>query len=608
MSRMIPMSSRDLWQPARAASLSVREFGVRGDGSNEYAGMQAAIDKLKSLGGGRLEWPLTSAGYRTDTPLNLRGLKNAVLDGCGSFITNPTNYAPVFATWWRSSTDQPVAGISLPQQETYYNLTGIARMGKNGLTLASAGDAANFAVGDIVSIRCGDVINTTYAAVDPHLGEYNRLTAISGAALTVLDPFADTYRNLGDGAPFALANFTAQANDNLVIQNFQLHSPKWRAMVLVHLYGFTMRNCLFLGHSGPHLRGRHIDADFRVEQTPDFGLTTPNAHVGGVDCGTTDFKIRCRGRSRGQSQFHIHEHCKRGEVDLEIKRGTVDIGTPPTYWPMISMRSTGRDIRVRARLDAANEFAGGNAGAINIESQSAALLTHGFEGIVLDDVVMRGTIHDAGSTSRYYSINTDNGPLLVRRIDLAACVADSQTNFGTGVIAYGDILTRDVPPTAGAAGNAWALVTGGGAGAAASGTRDGELVIVGTKAASPVAQIAQMEMDVPSGGWTRAMCSFETEVGNNGAGGQNGFFRYFTNAGSAGVSFSTGWASPSGQSATRTLAFGTAGSTRYHRFYVDIGSNGRVGFRINWDVTSGSDAMPTSAEMLFRRGTVWFIR
>ena len=120
---------------------------------------------------------------------------------------------------------------------TYYNLTGNPLVGDMSITLASAGDAANFTVGDFIYVRTGQTISDPLSA--PHaqpVAEIAKIKSILGATLNLSWPLAKAFTgpirfNSGGTAAIAIGDTVTGAGTGVsaLVTYVILLSGSWAA-------------------------------------------------------------------------------------------------------------------------------------------------------------------------------------------------------------------------------------------------------------------------------------------------------------------------------------------------------------------------------------------
>lgn len=139
----------------------------------------------------------------------------------------------------------PLRWLNNPAVTTVYDLTGTYALGDRSITLASAGDAANFAVDDWIFVRSGQCDNG--GVTQQPDSELNQVAGISGAVITLrfalsksyeqeqyvsTTPTASSPTNVGSAAIFGVSN----VNDRVLL------APKIRGGRFVSTQDVTFTN------------------------------------------------------------------------------------------------------------------------------------------------------------------------------------------------------------------------------------------------------------------------------------------------------------------------------------------------------------------------------
>ena len=240
------LAKQQAWQEVVNAklSVSVTDFGAVGDGvTDDTQAIQDAIDSLAATGG-RVWFP--KGVYLLDTVTSAGGYywclsvvtDNVHLDFEVGTTLKTTQDASVIMAVGSSKVDGPeewkTYRVGDPTTATYYDIDPVAK-GDVKITLDDSGDAANFAVGDHIYIRTGQLVDRTgLDETDPTEpdSEINVVTSIDGADLYLETPTVKPYaqenyisgsvgKSSTSGAGSALTFGVAKITDR-ILSNFKI--------------------------------------------------------------------------------------------------------------------------------------------------------------------------------------------------------------------------------------------------------------------------------------------------------------------------------------------------------------------------------------------------
>jgi hypothetical protein len=153
-------------------------YGATGNGTtDDTAAIQAAIDAANAAGGGTVYVP--QGTYRLTTWLLLKSNVHLIGTGAESILYNDETNATVDKRACVLVGNHHPANMAT---QTSYALNAIA-LGDSVVTATTAGDTANFAVGELVIVGSA----TNLSGVSRH-AQLNKITAIASAVITLKDP------------------------------------------------------------------------------------------------------------------------------------------------------------------------------------------------------------------------------------------------------------------------------------------------------------------------------------------------------------------------------------------------------------------------------------
>jgi hypothetical protein len=232
-------------------TISLRDFGGVTPSSTAVAvrtAAQQAIDWYSDTARGGITLDLGPSGsgaWTIDKALVLKSGVRVVGQGASTLLSNnDSDAAPEWRAAFVAGNVHPFAFLaSNPVGETFasYAISDVAE-GDTSVTCTTAGDSANFAVGDFVFVRTVEnyVISTTE---NPSLMYLSKVTASSAGVVT-----------LADRAPFALATATVckvggtdsymgipwYIAENCGVENMRIDARS--PLIRGGCYNFTMRN------------------------------------------------------------------------------------------------------------------------------------------------------------------------------------------------------------------------------------------------------------------------------------------------------------------------------------------------------------------------------
>lgn len=347
-------------------------FGAAGDGvSDDTSPIQAAINAATAAGGGVVFFPdghylingvTTASGLSWGVSIigdniTLQGTPAAIIESTAT----ATSYVPIFANGAGKPAGVASWASNEPIDATVYAM-GAAVKGATSVTLTTPANAANFAVGDWVFLRTGQVLSTGTSQPD---AEYNRVassdvgTGIIGLQFPTAKPYAQEYFLTGTTgwtsttvtanlAIFGIANVTDRVLQNFAIRNLDIRKSAGTGggcFIAEYCMGVEATDCTFTTVGNAYSGGSSRDAKFlrnRVRHTATgFRYAFP------ADFGSSDYEIaHNRITAAGVSYQHIHEGCSRIHVHHNHYLNGTAAGADNT----VSIRGRGYDIRVTDNL------------------------------------------------------------------------------------------------------------------------------------------------------------------------------------------------------------------------------------------------------------------
>lgn len=564
--------------------VSVRDFGAVGDGAtNDRLAFQNAIDylKLSSAPTRRLIVPWTPNGYLIHGRVDPTGCHGLTIEGDGTKLTGTGPNDPPLGTWG--------GGAQLSQDVPCRFLTGRYRPGDTTVTLSGTGEANSQVpvVGDWVLIKTGDLIGDEPNVLFSPLCEFNQVAAISGNTVTLRYPLCHFYSYMGDGHTYGMAVVSHLVTTDLTVRGLHFHHAANRGANMLACIRLRVENCHFTGAGALHMRGRFMHADITTDITPAWPNWRPY-HLA-VDVGSSDFYGKVQGVSKGVGIVHLHEGLANGEIVVNVTNGKTDTGTTE-QWAACSLLAYCRNVTVRGRI--CNSPKGPAVESKVVAAYSGwgnfnCTIDVAVEGEVTADGVepARAVDHNgAFGPSSSGSPSQHQEPLVVRNIDYGAAKVKT-AGFGSGAVAL-DKLTKPLS------------VTGVPGASPTQTTEDGETVF---SCADGAAQGVDFQEDIPAGGWTHAVVTFEIENVDAAAGGDVVWqWRYRFNTAGAGVDY-TG-----DPDVTQVQTLRDAGATHFARGHAALGSSGRFGFRLIRNGGGASDTLAGAVKL--RRAWITYYR
>lgn len=318
--------------------VNVRVYGAVGDGvTDDTAAIQAAIDAAGDAGGGTVYLP---GGRYLVTQADAFGGGEWALSIISDNITFQGGPGAEIITaqdtslFWIDGASKPNGTgdwlnhwLLDDSNLTLYEMSTAAR-GDDRITLSTASDASNFAAGDDIFIRTGQV--NTHSTTDPD-AELNQVLASNAdtGALTLRYPLtrpfaAENYptghANAGNPAPFGVSKCTDRIVRNTAIRNLKLTSAATTEAMFAgcHQDGLVIENCTMTCNT--ILMNMNVFRNFRFnnnvcimdsETSGDWWLATGVAATDGEIRGNTFWST--------SPSANLHLHCC-GRVTLAGNR------------------------------------------------------------------------------------------------------------------------------------------------------------------------------------------------------------------------------------------------------------------------------------------------
>lgn len=195
--------------------VNVKLFGATGDGvTDDLPAIQAASNYAGSLVGGGVV--LIPAGHYVspgNDGINLQNFVQYIGEGDASFLDFNWNV-------FNSLNGGTGIGRTVYGTLTYYAANNIA-VGDEQITATVAGNAANFAVNDIImAVSTTSFVNNPPTDVEPYYVEVNRVTAVNAltGVISLEDPITDGWVGV------KIANVTSLFVQNATIRNLRCRS------------------------------------------------------------------------------------------------------------------------------------------------------------------------------------------------------------------------------------------------------------------------------------------------------------------------------------------------------------------------------------------------
>lgn len=346
-------------------------YGAVGDDTvDDTVAVQSAIDAATTAGGGIVLCPkkhFLGTSYSISgivhhlsivsdnvslVGLNSRAsvLRSATANAAIAHITGAGKPAGIGS--WASYEARDVVDTPI------YTLSGSYTRGVASLTLATAANASNFAIGDLVLIRTGQTI----AGNNQPDAEINEIAGADGGTGILLlrrptaKPYAQEYYIAGTSgvtsttptanlAPYGVAKITDRMLRNIAIERLGFDSTGNRhALVGGNIDGLSIRDCRSINTGkGLQSMGCYRDAVIRdnVSHTRGTGAYT---YAVSVDSGCTDVTIDNNTIS-GERVVYLHVH--EGPARISLTRNRLLLTPSGTANEnAISIRARAYDIKV----------------------------------------------------------------------------------------------------------------------------------------------------------------------------------------------------------------------------------------------------------------------
>ena len=598
--------------------VSVTDFGAKGDGTtDDLPAFQAAIAYLRTLEATSktLLIPWSPMGYRLHGRVSLANCHGLTVEGQKSRIFGTLADRPPISTWHPGSLNDRDL---LPNDhngttgEPFFPvipLQGVYRPGQAVVTLARLPGPTELKVGDYIFIRTGDVARIAPIGVPHPIAEYNQVAAINGRSITLRWPLVKTYRYMGDTYRvnnvdypmwFGVSVIGSETRDvvgegiapqdlitrDVTLRGLRLHHDTMRAAHLFNFIGLRVQDCLFSGNSGPAIRGRFLDLDFRTELKPVWGSWRPY-HLA-LDCGTSDATFNVRGTSTGAGVVHLHEGLANLTGDIHLTNGATDPAAPAeSDWAAVSIRSLSWGVHLRS-VTVINSPLGP---AVSSSPSSPSIYPScGNWGLVIDRLRVAGRVNGQvlAHTGGVHDDGFGHPPVVIRSID-----TDALEN-ATGLTGSGWVTPSSLsqPLTL----SAWAT------------PRDPVSVVADNEVAWRMDDQKFSDLtwqgDVPATLPFVRRAMLELEVENSHSSPGDCTFRFLAVIGPAGTVLDMS-GTPND---TSVLRFTGTGQTRFFRRMIELGANGRLGFILRRDATNGALADTLTGSALVRRARViWMV-
>jgi hypothetical protein len=285
--------------------------------------------------------------------------------GAGSILRRNVNCSVFFPNGaMRGVSDPDVdwwANRYVDPSETLYDMANASR-GDASVTLTTASEANNFAVGDWVYLRAGELNITSDTTPDAEINQV--ISADGGTGVIALRwPLAKNYSdtevfptghpNQGNPTPFGIANVDNQTLENFTLRDVSIDaadgiSPDYNAdqhLVLWQVVGVRIENVtgrlVGSGIGGTHWRSGHIvNNDLKMDVHPDEG-SRPHWWFSTAS-GSTDVTIAHNHLSGGTGYLHIHE----GSAGIAIIGNQIESRGEAEQDKVIPLIKRARDIRI----------------------------------------------------------------------------------------------------------------------------------------------------------------------------------------------------------------------------------------------------------------------
>lgn len=350
----------------------VEAYGANPDGSGDNRlAIQAAIDAAEAAGGGVIWFPrpllygvtsVAGSSYGIAWSLEASG-DNIIFDGVPGSGINHTADSGVF---FLGGAARPAGAAnwidSCLQEYTKAPLYGMApaSKGEMAITLTTPADAANFAPGDDIYIRTGQLVEGDFAPYafqpDAELNvvvDANPSTGVILLRYPLAKPYAQEYffdghPLEGDPCPFGVVNATDRVSRNIGIHTIKVTHTSLNHCLLQggQIVGLSFRGCTF--ETNVALTNMNVYRDFTFDRTSTFFTRDSATEYGwwlasATGCSDGIISHNVMGGAMA-GQLHIHE----GSARIKIFGNTMSSRRQESGFPVhtVSVRSRAYDVDI----------------------------------------------------------------------------------------------------------------------------------------------------------------------------------------------------------------------------------------------------------------------